>query len=80
MISGSKTPALVSDDELCYSTGELATLNDISVMNISCIHVTAIEECCQALGLSVALIPPLLELPLLTALTTAVEHNHLKQQ
>jgi hypothetical protein len=80
MPSRSNTQVPLSNDGLCYSISELASLNDHTVTDLSHIHTTSIQELHQALGQSVVLVQYLLGNPRLTATVKVVDCNHLRQQ
>jgi hypothetical protein len=50
MTSYPNTPALLSDNEFCYSTSDLTTLTNPSVTDINSINAISIQELHQALG------------------------------
>jgi hypothetical protein len=77
--SRSNTTAPLSDDGLHYSANNLATLNNLSVTDLSCIDSTFFQEPYQSLALLVELAQPLLGNPRLTATTMVVECDHLRQ-
>jgi hypothetical protein len=70
----------VSDDGLCYSANNLATLDDLFVTDLSHNNSTSIQELRQAFGQSVALAQHLLRNLELKATTIVVDCDHLRQQ
>jgi hypothetical protein len=81
MTSHSNTPAPLFDDGLYYSTIDLATLNDLSVTDLSCIDSTSIQELRQVLGQSDVLAQHLLRNSRLTATTiVVVDRDRLRQE
>jgi hypothetical protein len=80
MTSCFNTPALLYNDGLCFSTSDLATLNDLSVSDLSHIDTTSIQELCQALEQLVVLAQYLLGSPRLKATVMVVDYDHLRQQ
>jgi hypothetical protein len=78
MTSGCNTPAPLGNNGLWYSIIDLATLNDLSVTDLSHIHTTSIHELHQALGQLVALTQHLLWNSWLLATIIVVDCNHLR--
>jgi hypothetical protein len=80
MTSGSNIPAPLSDNGLYYSASNLATLNDLSVTNLSRIDTTSIQELRQALGQSVVLVQHLLRNSWLIVTVMVVDGDYNRQQ
>jgi hypothetical protein len=80
MTSHSKTPVPLSNDGLHYSASNLATLNDLSVIDMSCIDSTTIQELRQTLAQSVGLAQHQVANPWLIATTMVVDDDHLREQ
>jgi hypothetical protein len=78
--SHSNTTAPLSKIRLCYSSGDLKTLNNLIVTDLNHIDAISIQELCQALEQSAKLAQCLLANANFTVTIMVVDFNHLRQQ